>query len=78
MGKGKLEEFFIHFNKISGDKDEGKSEGTKSGEEIYFAGEMIKGHVHIKLKDAMRISSVKINFEGKAEVKWTKTHTVCW
>ncbi|XP_050401776.1 arrestin domain-containing protein 3 [Patella vulgata] len=38
---------------------------------VYFAGDILQGHVNIELNEAMKLKGIRVIFRGKAFVHWT-------
>ncbi|CAL1540949.1 unnamed protein product [Lymnaea stagnalis] len=57
---GKLNIFEISFSNLSG---------------IYYAGDVLKGHVTVELKESMKMRGIRLKFLGNAEVSWSETQT---
>lgn len=43
-------------------------------ERVYYAGELLKGTVHLSLKSKTTVRGVYVEIYGKAYAHWTKTH----
>ncbi|CAG5135197.1 unnamed protein product [Candidula unifasciata] len=57
---GKLNIFEISFSNISG---------------VFYAGNILQGHVTVELNEPMKMRGITLRFEGKAYVHWTEQHS---
>ncbi|XP_046337202.1 arrestin domain-containing protein 3-like [Haliotis rufescens] len=57
---GKLNIFVVSFSNLQG---------------VYYAGQVVQGHVTVELTDTMKMRGIRLRFEGKAYVHWTERHT---